>query len=753
MKKSTKNNYIYILMITVFSLLIYISLKSGIGLHKIGSQVAISDNSGSLGMFSSMIKNNLAEPLMTLLMQIIIILLSCKIFSSIFNYIGQPGVLGEIIAGIILGPSLLGHYFPDAFNFIFTKGSLENIYLISQIGLILFMFVIGLEVDFKVLKNKFNETLVISHAGILVPFFLGIIASFYIYEKYASQQTSFLAFSLFIGISMSITAFPVLARIVQERNLAKTPLGVLSIASAANDDVTAWCLLAIVIALTKSGSSTSALFTVGLTIVYILFMFLCVRPFFRKISQIRANNEILNKSLIAFIFLTLIISASITELIGIHALFGGFIAGVVMPSNLGFRHIMMNKVEDVTLAFFLPLFFAYTGLNTNLLLINSWSMVGICGLLIVIAIAGKFGGCTIAAKAVGETWHDSLTIGMLMNTRGLMELVALNIGYEMGVLPKPIYAVLIIMALVTTFMTTPALHVISKIFEKQKRTVSAKRQKIMLSFGLPSTGPNLLRASRLIFGESINQKQITAAHFTQGMDVNMITAEHYEKDRFLPIEEEAIQQNAKLTKVYKVTKNIISEIARITRNEKVDYLFIGSQHSLKNNNITKTVKSSYLNSLIDKIQGKSITSLLSDKTKEILNRTECTVFILICPKRLERITHLSIIIDSDNDYKLLDLIDNMAASLTSIQIYASSKVDNETYNHKINKLLEKDPSMTDKIIMQRYSQINKLMIKNKADKLVISTYSKYKDIIELYKTKNAAPNLLCVRFKDSTSKL
>ena len=175
-----------------------------------------------------------------------------------------------------------------------------------------------------------------------------------------------------------------------------------------------------------------------MTILYILFMFLCVRPFFRKISQIRANNEILNKSLRGIIFLTLIISASITELIGIHALFGGFIAGVVMPSNLGFRHIMMNKVEDVTLTFFLPLFFAYTGLNTNLLLINSWSMIGICALLIVIAIAGKFGGCTIAAKAVGETWHDSLTIGMLMNTRGLMELVALNIGYEMGVLPKVI---------------------------------------------------------------------------------------------------------------------------------------------------------------------------------------------------------------------------------------------------------------------------------------------------------------------------
>lgn len=751
MKKSIKNTYIYVIMIAVFSFLIYISLKNGIELHRLSAQTYASDNEGFSGMFLHLFKNNLAEPLMTLLMQIIIILLFCKIFSSIFNLIGQPGVLGEIIAGIILGPSVLGQYFPGAFNFIFSKQSLENVYLISQIGLILFMFVIGLEVDFKVLKNKFNQTLVISHAGILVPFLLGIVSSFYIYEKYASQQTSFLAFSLFIGISMSITAFPVLARIVQERNLAKTQLGVLAIASAANDDVTAWCLLAIVIALTKSGSSTSALFTVGLTIIYILFMFLCVRPFFKKISQIHANNEIFNKSLIGLIFLTLIISASITELIGIHALFGGFIAGVVMPSNLGFRHVMMNKVEDVTLAFFLPLFFAYTGLNTNLLLINSWSMVGVCLLLIVIAIAGKFGGCTIAARLVGETWHDSLTIGMLMNTRGLMELVALNIGYEMGVLPKSIYAVLIIMALVTTFMTTPALHFISKAFNKHKKPVKTGRQKILLSFGLPTTGPNLLRISRFIFGTSINQKQLIAAHFTLGMDLNMITAEHYAHDRFLPIEEEASQLNMKLAKVYKVTRNVTDEIVRMTRYEKIDYLVIGSKYSFSNHNTKKKVKSSYWDSLLDKIQGNSISNLLSDKTEEILNKTECTVFIFLCPNKLGKITHLSIIIDTDEDYKLFDFIDNMSPSLMSIQIYASSKVENENYNKQINKLLDKDKSLTDKIIMQRYSQINKLILKNRPDQLIISRYTMYKEITELYKAKNSVPNLLCVRFKNSSS--
>ena len=380
-------------------------------------------------------------------------------------------------------------------------------------------------------------------------------------------------------------------------------------------------------------------------------------------------------------------------------------------------------------------------------------MVGICLLLIVIAIAGKFGGCTIAARLVGETWHDSLTIGMLMNTRGLMELVALNIGYEMGVLPKSIYAVLIIMALVTTFMTTPVLHLISKSFNKHKKSVKVRRQKIMLSFGLPSSGPNFLRVSKLIFGASINQKNIVAAHFTQGMDVNMITAEHYASDRFLPIEEEANQLDVKLTKVYKVTKNITNEIAIMTRNEKIDYLVIGSRYIFSNNNIKKKIEKNYWNSLLEKMQGNSINNLLSDKTEDILEKTECTVFVLLCPNRLERVLHLSVIIDSDDDCKLFDYINNMLPSLVSLQIYASGKVENENYNKHISKLLDKNPSLTDKIIMQRYSQINKLMLKNKHDHLIVSTYSMYKVIIELCKAKNTIPNLLCARFKDPLSTL
>ena len=254
---------------------------------------------------------------------------------------------------------------------------------------------------------------------------------------------------------MSITAFPVLARIIQERNMTKTPLGTLAIASAANDDVTAWCLLAVVRAIAKAGTFASALYAIGLTALYIIIMFMVVRPFLKKVGEVYANQEVINKTFVALILLILIISSTLTEIIGIHALFGAFMAGVVMPPSLGFRKVMMEKVEDIALVFFLPLFFAFTGLRTEIGLINSPALWGVCLLLITVAVAGKLGGCAVASRLVGESWKDSFTIGTLMNTRGLMELVALNIGYEMGVLPPSIFVILVIMALVTTFMTSP----------------------------------------------------------------------------------------------------------------------------------------------------------------------------------------------------------------------------------------------------------------------------------------------------------
>ncbi len=343
MQRSKKNYIIYVVMLLLFGGLIYFAIQSGNRFaHHSPSEITTEHT--PFEMFCMFISDNLSHPLTILLIQVIAVLLTVRLFGFLFKYIGQPGVIGEIVAGIVLGPSLLGYFFPDAFLFLFPPESLTNLGLLSQIGLVLFMFVIGMELDFGVLKNKINETLVISHAGILVPFFLGVVSSFWIYEEYASSYTSFIPFALFIGISMSITAFPVLARIIQERNLTKTPVGILSIASAANDDVTAWCLLAVVIAIAKAGTFESALYSIGLTGIYILVMFTVVRPFLKKVGAVYASKEVINKSFVAFILLILIISATITEIIGIHALFGAFMAGVIMPPNMGFRKVMIYGV-------------------------------------------------------------------------------------------------------------------------------------------------------------------------------------------------------------------------------------------------------------------------------------------------------------------------------------------------------------------------------------------------------------------------
>ena len=529
MQRAKKNYLIYVIMLLLFGALIYMAIEEGDRFsHHVVASSAVAEET-PFAMFCQFVTDNLHHPLSILLIQIIAVLLMVRLFGFLFKHIGQPGVIGEIVAGIVLGPSVLGYFFPDVFQALFPPESLTNLELLSQVGLVLFMFVIGMELDFSVLKNKINETLVISHAGILVPFFLGIVASYWIYEEYAAAQTSFLPFALFIGISMSITAFPVLARIIQERNMTKTPLGTLAIASAANDDVTAWCLLAVVIAIAKAGTFASALYAIGLTALYIIIMFMVVRPFLKKVGEVYANQEVINKTFVALILLILIISSTLTEIIGIHALFGAFMAGVVMPPSLGFRKVMMEKVEDIALVFFLPLFFAFTGLRTEIGLINSPALWGVCLLLITVAVAGKLGGCAVAARLVGESWKDSFTIGTLMNTRGLMELVALNIGYEMGVLPPSIFVILVIMALVTTFMTTPLLHFVEQIFARREERLSAKL-KLVFCFGRPESGRSLLSVFFLLFGKKMKAAHVVAAHFTVGTDLNPLNAEQYARD-------------------------------------------------------------------------------------------------------------------------------------------------------------------------------------------------------------------------------
>jgi Kef-type K+ transport system membrane component KefB len=323
-----------------------------------------------------------------------------------------------------------------------------------------------MELDLSKIKNKTHDAVIISHVSILFPFFLGTCVSYYIYQELAPKGVNFLSFALFMGISLSITAFPVLARIIKERGLTKTPLGVLAITCAAADDVTAWCLLAATIAIVKAGSITSSLFTIGLALGYIIVMLYMIKPWLQKISDKRIIAGKIDKMVIGISFFILLLSAYFTEIIGIHALFGAFIAGVIMPENINFKEALADKVEDVSTIILLPIFFALTGLRTQIGLLNEGHLWLYCVIIIVVAVIGKLAGSALTAKIVGRSWQDALSLGALMNTRGLMELIVLNIGYDLGVFGPQIFSILVLMALFTTFMTGPILDLVSFSFRK-----------------------------------------------------------------------------------------------------------------------------------------------------------------------------------------------------------------------------------------------------------------------------------------------
>ncbi len=371
----------------------------------------------------------------------------------------QPPVMGEMVAGIVLGPSVLGLLFPEAMSFLFPPASLETLRLLSQIGVVLFMFIVGMEVNIQHLREKGTAAVMISHASIIVPFLLGAALSLFLYRDLASPGTSFNAFALFIGVAMSITAFPVLARILEDRKLSQTHLGVVAITCAAVDDVTAWCILALVIALVKATGVEISAITILLTLVFAGVMFFLVRPQLARIIK-EPDSPSHRRRLIPLILAFLLACALITETIGIHALFGAFLAGVVMPPSPEFRIFLKDRLEAFGSYALLPLFFVFTGLRTQVGLLTDWYDWLLCGVIILVAIAGKLGGSMLMARWTGMSWSQSFAIGTLMNTRGLVELVVLNIGYDLGILSGRIFAMMVLMALVTTFMTGPLLSLV-----------------------------------------------------------------------------------------------------------------------------------------------------------------------------------------------------------------------------------------------------------------------------------------------------
>jgi Kef-type K+ transport system membrane component KefB len=403
---------------------------------------------------------NLRNSLSILLLQLVVIIVVARLVGRLFQKIGQPAVLGEIVSGIILGPSLLGWLSPPTMAFLFPPASMETLKLLSQIGVALFMFVVGLDLDVQRLRNKAHTAVMVSNASIIVPFFLGAALSLLLYRSLAPAGTSFTAFALFMGIAMSITAFPVLARILEDRGMSQTYLGSVALTCAAVDDVTAWCLLALVIAVAQSGSVGGSFLTIAFTLAFIGFMLLLVKPQLSRLLTAIAKSGAYSRGLVAGILAFVFACALVTEAIGIHALFGAFLAGVVMPSTGGLRLLLKERLETFSAAALLPLFFAFTGLRMQVGLLNDWQSWTMCAVIVVVAIAGKLGASMLMARWTGMNWRDSFALGVLMNTRGLVELIVLNIGYDLGILSARAFAMLVLMALITTFMTGPMLALV-----------------------------------------------------------------------------------------------------------------------------------------------------------------------------------------------------------------------------------------------------------------------------------------------------
>lgn len=688
-----RNSIFYVLLIAVFSGIMYWFLDKGKHLEHGRTIIEKTSDKTQWEEFILSMQHSLQHPLAILLAQILTIILVARFFGWICRKIGQPSVVGEIIAGIALGPSLLGLYFPEFKETIFPVASLGNLQFLSQIGLIFFMFVIGMELDLKVLRNKAHDAVVISHASIIFPFTLGIGLAYFMYESYAPEGVEFLSFALFCGIAMSITAFPVLARIVQERGIHKTKLGSIVITCAAADDITAWCILAAVIAIVKAGSFVSSLYIIAMAIGYVFLMIIVVKPFLKRVGDLYSSRKTLSKPVVAIFFLTLIISAYVTEVIGIHALFGAFMAGVIMPESAKFRSIFIEKVEDVALIVLLPLFFVFTGLRTEIGLLDDPYLWKITGLIIAVAVAGKFLGSTLAAKFVGQNWRDSLYIGALMNTRGLMELIVLNIGYELGVLSPMIFTMMVIMALVTTFMTGPALDLINFIFKTKNsiipETISNKiKYKILLSFAIPDRGISLLKVANSLVRKQNGNAIVTAMHLSSSNELHGFDASHYEQEVFKPIVNEAENLDQKIITLFKASVDIDSDITEIANQGEFDLLLIGLGQSIFEGTLLGrvlgyTTRIINPDRLIDKFTGKEglfENSPFDERTRHIVAYSKMPVGILV-DKNLDEIDQVFMPLFSAEDRFLIEyaqkLIHNNGSQVTVLDPTGEIKNNSE----------------------------------------------------------------------------
>lgn len=415
------------------------------------------------------------DPLPRLIAQIIAIVLVARLVGRLARRFGQPMVVAEITAGILLGPSVLGWLLPEVSAALFAPDSLELLQVVSDLGLVLFMFLVGLEFDPNLARGRGHATLMISQVSFVVPLGLGILLAFYLHGPLADADISRFGFALFLGAVLSTTAFPVLARILAERRLLRSRVGAITITVAAIDDVLAWCLLAFVVGWARAKGLVEAAVTTGLAIVYIATMFLVVRPLLERLARRVTTSAELGHDRVAAVMLLLLASSWATELIGIHALFGAFLLGAILPRDGGLAHALADKLEDLVVVVLLPLFFAYSGVRTQIGLLDSVASWLTCALIIVVACLGKFGAGTLAAKLGGLSWRESTALGVLLNTRGLMVLIMLNIGLDIGIVGPTLFTMLVIMALFTTFLATPVLDAVYPIGQHVADLLTASR--------------------------------------------------------------------------------------------------------------------------------------------------------------------------------------------------------------------------------------------------------------------------------------
>ena len=442
-----------------YALMVAATVAGFLVIRSLGESIAASPAAGG-GAFGRAQSERGVDTLLHVLLALVVVIVTARLLGAVFKHLGQPPVIGEVLAGILLGPSLLGRVAPEVASYLLPVSVAPHFSVLAQVGVILYMFLVGLDLDTRALRQGTHVTVAISHASIITPFLLGAALALWVYPRLSSEDVPFTVFALFMGVSMSVTAFPVLARILTDRGMQRTRLGVTALTCAAVGDVTAWCLLAFVVSVVHARLG-GAVATIAGTVAYIAFVFVVLQPLVRRLAARVDRTGQLTQPVVAAVVVGLLLSALTTELIGIHAIFGAFLLGAVIPHDSVIAREMTHRLEHLVVVLLLPAFFGFTGMRTQIGLVSGAGQWALCAAIVLVACVGKFGGTAIAARLTGLDWRDACALGILMNTRGLMELIVLNVGLDLGILSPTLFAMLVLMAIVTTVMTTPILQALT----------------------------------------------------------------------------------------------------------------------------------------------------------------------------------------------------------------------------------------------------------------------------------------------------